>query len=339
MKSKSKPKIWRRILFFIIVILIPYKLTFWSIRLDSKVTIQPWDNFQTFVSHLSSLEKYRIKFYLFKHKWIDLSKIAVWNYYFTWSYSPASFIKIVQAWPQTNYSRYTVLEWRSIYDIDSDLSKKWFIQPWEYISFVTDPTIISKYISRYAFLAQAWNLSSLEWFLYPDTYNVDAEKDYIDQLVYLQLDTFKTKVRDKISNNISAFPYDFYKLITLASVVEKEEKSSSNKPTVAWIFINRLKIWMRLDADITLCYWLHMPYETCTPAVISSKITDKNNPFNTRENAGIPPQTISNPSFDTINATLNYLDSDYVFYLHDSSWNIHYGKTLDEHNQNKRNYM
>ena len=62
-----------------------------------------------------------------------------------------------------------------------------------------------------------------------------------------------------------------------------------------------------------------MPYETCTPSVIASKITDKNNPFNTRENAGMPPQIIANPSFDTINATLNYADTDYIFYLHDSA--------------------
>lgn len=338
MKSKSKPKIWRRII-LIIIILIWYKFLFWSITLDSKITIQPWNNFQTFVSKLSSLEKFRVKFYLFSHKWINLSQIQVWNYYFTWSYSPSSFIQTVQAWPQTNYSRYTILEWRSIYDIDVDLTKKWFIKAGEYISFVTDYSIISKYISRYDFLAQAWDINSLEWFLYPDTYNIDTEKDYIDQLVYLQLNTFKTKVRDKISNNISVFPYDFYKLITLASIVEKEEKSSVNKPTVAWIFINRLRIWMRLDADITLCYWLRMPYETCTPSVISSKITDKNNPFNTREHAGILSQPISNPSFDTIDATLNYSTTDYIFYLHDSSWNIHYGKTLDQHNQNKNNYL
>lgn len=339
MKSKSKPKIWRRIV-LIIIILVGYKFLFWSITLDSKVAIQPWDNFQKFADSLSTSEQLRLKIYVFLNKnKIDLSKIQVWNYYFTWSYMPSAFIQVIQAWPQTNYSRYTVLEWRSIYDIDADLTKKWFIQAWEYISFVTDPTYISKYISRYNFLAQAWNISSLEWFLYPDTYNVDAEKDYIDQLVYLQLQAFNDKVWNKISSQLWSFPYDFYKLITLASVVEKEEKNSNNKSTVAWIFINRLQVWMKLDADITLCYGLHMPYEMCTPSVIVSKIADKNNPFNTRQNAGIPSQAIANPSFDTINATLNYADTDYIFYLHDSSWNIHYGKTLDQHNQNKNNYL
>lgn len=336
MTKKSKPKIWRRIL-LLIIIFFWYKTLFWSITLDSKITIQAWDNFQTFASHLSSLEKFRIKFYLFSHKWIDLSKIDIGNYYFSWSHSPASFIQIIQAWPQTNYSRYTVLEWRSIYDIDADLAKKWFIQAGEYISFATDFEIISKYQSRYSFLSKAWNISSLEWFLYPDTYNVDIEKDYIDQLIYLQLQAFNDKVRSKISDQ--NFPLDFYKFISLASVVEKEERNSSNKSTVAWILLNRIKIWMRIDADITLCYGYKQAYESCTPSFIASKLWDINNPYNTRWNAKFVPQPISNPSFDTINATLNYNNTDYMFYLHDSSWNIHYGKTLDQHNQNKRNYL
>lgn len=337
MKSKSKPKIWRRILLFIIIFLW-YKFLFWSITLDSKIIIQPWNNFQTFASKLSKSEQFRIKLYLFLNKKnIDLSHIDVWNYYFSWSYSPSSFIQIIKDWPQTNYSRYTVLEWRSIYDIDADLTKKWFIQAWEYISFVTDPIYISRYQSRYDFLAKAWSITSLEWFLYPDTYNIDIEKDYIDQLVYLQLDTFNKKVRSKISDQ--NFPLDFYKFISLASVVEKEERNSANKATVAWILLNRIQIWMRIDADITLCYGYKQAYESCTPSFIASKLSDTNNPYNTRWNAKFVPQPISNPSFDTINSTLNYKKTDYMYYLHDNNWNIYYGQTLDQHNQNKRNHL
>lgn len=337
MTKKSKPKIWRRILLLIIII-VWYKLLFWSITLDSKITIQPWNNFQTFASKLSKSQQFRIKLYLFfNRKNIDLSHIDVWNYYFSWSYSPSSFIQIIQDWPKTNYSRYTVLEWRSIYDIDADLSKKWFIQAWEYISLVTDLAIISKYKSRYSFLSKAWNIASLEWFLYPDTYNIDIEKDYVDQLVYLQLDTFNKKVRSNISDQ--NFPLDFYKFISLASVVEKEERNPNNKPTVAWILLNRIQIWMRIDADITLCYGYKEAYESCTPSFIASKLDDTNNPYNTRWNAKFVPQPISNPSFDTINSTLNYKKTDYMYYLHDNKWNIYYGKTLQEHNQNKNNYL
>jgi UPF0755 protein len=69
----------------------------------------------------------------------------------------------------------------------------------------------------------------------------------------------------------------------LASVVEKEERNTKNKPTVAGIFINRLANGMRLDADITLCYGLHEAYETCIPSMIARKVSDKTNIYNTRQ--------------------------------------------------------
>jgi UPF0755 protein len=53
----------------------------------------------------------------------------------------------------------------------------------------------------------------------------------------------------------------------------------------------------------------------------------------------MPPQAISNPAVDSIDAVLNFVDSDYVYYLHDSKGGIHYGSTLAEHNANKRKYL
>jgi UPF0755 protein len=76
---------------------------------------------------------------------------------------------------------------------------------------------------------------------------------------------------------------------------------------------------MRLDADITLCYGLKEPYETCTPSVIVKKISDKSNIYNTRQNYGLPPQPIANPSVESIVAVLNFQKTDYLYYLHDAS--------------------
>jgi UPF0755 protein len=80
----------------------------------------------------------------------------------------------------------------------------------------------------------------LEGFLYPDTYNVDAVNNIVDQLVYLQLQTFKTRVRDAHQAEISSV--NRYQNMILASVVEKEERNNTNKATVAGIFFKRLNI-------------------------------------------------------------------------------------------------
>jgi len=66
---------------------------------------------------------------------------------------------------------------------------------------------------------------------------VDAKKNIIDQLVYLQLEAFNKRVRNKISN-----PANRYNTIILASIVEKEERNDDNRPTVAGIFLKRLNI-------------------------------------------------------------------------------------------------
>lgn len=338
-KQKRKIKLWRLLILIVIVVFV-CKM-FGSVKLDKRVVITKWDNFSEFIQDMPKLKQLGLKLRVkFGNTDLDISKISEWNYYFTWKYSQTEFLNIIAAWPQTNYIRYTVLEWRSIYDIDYDLTKKWYIDEWEYISFVTDSTYISRYQNRYDFMSKVQNLSTMEWFLYPDTYNIDSEWNFVDQLVYLQLENFKTKVWTPYVDKINSFKrLNRYEILSLASIIEKEEKSSANRPTIAGIFINRLDAGMMLGADITLCYWLKQPYEICTPAVIAKSVSDTTNIYNTRQQKWITPQPISNPSADSISAVLNYKNTEYYYYLHDNSWNIHYGKTLQDHNANKSKYL
>ena len=326
---------------FLFVVFVFFKYMFWPVNLEKNITIVKWDWFSKFIQDLPSLKqiwlKFRVKFWSSD---LDIQKILEWNYSFTGKYSQIEFLNKIAEGPKTQYQRYTVLEWRSIYDIDYDLTKKWFINEWEYIDFVTDQTYISRYQERYEFLSKAWSIDTMEWFLYPDTYNLDVEWNFIDQLVYLQLDNFNNKVWKVYSSKVSNFSkLSRYDVIKMASIVEKEEKSAANRPVVAWIFINRLDAKMLIWADITLCYGLQQPYETCTPAMIAKKVSDKSNIYNTRQNPGLTPQPISNPSVWSISAVLNYEKTDYYFYLHDNSGNIHYGKTNEEHNANKQKYL
>lgn len=96
---------------------------------------------------------------------------------------------------------------------------------------------------------------------------------------------------------------------------------------------------MKIDADITLCYGLKTSYTDCTPSIIARNVNDANNKYNTRAVRGLPPTTICNPTRESINAVVNPQSSDYLYYLHDMEGNIHYGKTLEEHNANKAKYL
>lgn len=344
-EKKKKTKFWRWILLIVIILLI-YIFTK-RITLNAKITIDQGQSASKILNQLGTIEKIRVKFYIRNHD-VDFSKLEAGSYTFKGSYTRAGLVKKILEGSEKSYLRLTLLEGRSIYDIDEALARKWYITGGDYIAFVTDPIIVGKYIEKYDFLKARLLISSrspsdmtLEGFLYPDTYQVDKTKNIIDQLVYTQLENFKKKVRNKVSGTLaySWLTLQRYNDIILASVVEKEERNMKNKATVAGIFLKRLEIWMALDADITLCYGLKQSYTTCTPAVIGRKIWDKTNVYNTRAVRWLPPTPISNPTRESINAVLNPQTSDHLYYLHDMDGYIHYGNTLEEHNANKAKYL
>lgn len=332
-KPAKKRKTWTRIVILLVICVLRY---IWGkgFSVDVDVKVLPGNTISTILKPLSSRNQTRLKVYIKTHH-VDFSQLEPGTYEFSGHYTKSQFIQTILAGPSNKYIKITVLEWRSIYDIDASLTKKWVINQWEYIALVTDPTIIAKYQAKYPFLSNInIPLTTLEWFLYPDTYNVDAGNNIVDQLVYLQLGAFKTRVRDAHQTEISSI--NRYQNMILASIVEKEERNNANKATVAGIFFKRLNIWMKLDADITLCYGLHQPYASCTPNVIAKNIDDKNNLYNTRQNRWLTPQPISNPTVESIVAVLHPQASEYLYYLHGSDGTIHYGRTLDEHNANKQ---
>ncbi|MCX6823824.1 MAG: endolytic transglycosylase MltG [candidate division SR1 bacterium] len=341
--KKKKFKLGRRIVLIVLIFCI-YLFTK-NITLDTKITINQGESASKILNQLGPIEKLRVKLYIKTHN-VDFSKLEAGSYTFSGRYTKAGFIEKILNGSEKEYLRLTILEGRSIYDIDEALTKKGYITGGDYIAFVSDPSIITKYGARYSFLNETVlnvsPLKSLEGFLYPDTYNVDKTKNIIDQLVYAQLENFNTKVRSKYENTLaSSSPggHSAYDIMILASILEKEERNNANKPTVAGIFLKRLEIGMALDADITLCYGLKTSYANCTPAVIGQKIGDKTNVYNTRAVRGLPPTPISNPTGESINAVINPQKSDYLYYLHDMKGNIHYGKTLEEHNANKAQYL
>lgn len=341
---QKKKKHWKRFLFMLLIIAIIAIFT-WikfspsDLSFDGqKVSVVKGDTINKFYNTLlDDNQTFWMKFYVKRHP-NELPKIQEWTYIFSGKYTSEEFLSHIAKGPEKEYISYTVLEWRSIYDIDADLTSKWYINEWEYILYVTNPNKISELSTRYDFFDSS--LTSLEWFLYPDTYYLDNRWWLVKQLVSIQLNTFKAKVWEPHSsdfNNIqSKYWLSVYQTITLASIVEKEEKNNSNKSTVAGIFYNRLKNWMLLWADITLCYWFAKPYSECTPNIIAKNVNDSKNKYNTRAVSWLTPTPIWNPAISTIEAVLFPNNTSYLFYLHGSDGEIHYAETNAQHEQNKK---
>ncbi len=227
----------------------------------------------------------------------------------------------------------TILEWRNIYDTDEYLSNKWLIKAWEYINYVTNKEKITKLTEFFPFIE--W-LDTLEWFLYPDTYTVLSENFKINVFVIKQLESFENKVYKTILYNLDNKQIE--ELINLASIVEKEEKNKKEKSTVAGILKKRLDAWWMIGADITVCYPHKLTSEQCKMVV--SKYIHEKSEYNTRTMKWLPKTPIWNPSYDTINATLNHKKTAYWFYLHNTkTWKIYYARTNKDHERNKSLYM
>ena len=341
--KKKKSHGW--IFFVIILILLLWGLYFSSLynswlKFENKtINIEKWDNISKFYHDFWPLQKYMMKLWL-RNNAEKVPLIQEGSYKLDWQYSKDDFLEIIAKWPTREYLHVTVLEWWSKYDIDAKLSEMKLIAPWDFVAKTEDQYYINSLKWEYSFLSIIPEWKSLEGFLYPDTYYLEEWVDVKDQLIKAQLKNFEKKVWSQYSSDfeINGLQVSPYGIITLASIIENEEKNKSNKPIIAGIFVNRLNKWMRLDADVTLCYGLWIVYNKCRENIVKN-LDDASNLYNTRQNYWLTPTPISSPTQETIDALLNYKKTNAIYYLHDNAWLIHYAETLDKHNENKRIYL
>ncbi|OGM26032.1 hypothetical protein A2627_05400 [Candidatus Woesebacteria bacterium RIFCSPHIGHO2_01_FULL_39_28] len=175
----------------------------------------------------------------------------------------------------------------------------------------------------------------MEGYLFPDTYLLpkNSTASLITNMLY---STFERKVDSSITRD----------QIILASILERETRNTEERSIVAGILIKRLKAKWLLQADATVQYAISSANCLVSSAlscnwwpVLTKDDLEINSPFNTYKNLGLPPSPIANPGLSSIKAVVEYTESPYWFYLHDPSGQIHYAKTLSEHNQNIKNYL
>ena len=185
---------------------------------------------------------------------------------------------------------------------------------------VEEKDIITKLTPKYPFLA---GKTSLEGFLMPDTYRISGGTD-ATTIVDKMLANFTKKIYTPFL--ASGKPESaFYDVLTLASIVGEEEKSTSQMPIVAGILKKRLRQGWPIGADVTACYADLVPGGQCQKYVnnfYSLSRDDraaKNNLYDTRAKAGLPPTPIASMTDQTFFATLNATtDNPALYYLHDS---------------------
>jgi len=172
--------------------------------------------------------------------------------------------------------------------------------------------------------------TSLEGYLFPDTY-VITPTTTANQLVRAMVDRFDVKVTDEVVAGFARQGISLHQGLTLASVVEREVSNPADQKLVAGVFLNRLKIGMKLQSDVTVDYGralLGKPFNTAL-----------NSPYNTYVVAALPVGPICNPGLAAMRAVGDPTASGYYYFLAGKDGTTHYAENIDQHNANVQKYL
>jgi len=150
---------------------------------------------------------------------------------------------------------------------------------------------------------------SLEGFLFPATYELVKAAD-AKTLVAKQLEAFKENFEQVDLKAARAKNLSRYDVLIIASMVEREAQLEKERPLIAAVIYNRLKNDMTLGIDATIRY---VENNWDRPLRVSE--LERDTPYNTRLNSGLPPTPIGNPGLSSIKAAANPAKSDFLFYV------------------------
>jgi UPF0755 protein len=178
--------------------------------------------------------------------------------------------------------------------------------------------------------------TDLEGYLFPETYAVSRHTDAAT-LVRLMVNRFEHVFTPELRQAAAARSLSVRQAVTLASIVEKETARPEERPLVAAVYSNRLRLNMPLQCDPTVIY-----------ALLKSGRYDGNlhrddlaldSPYNTYRRPGLPPGPIASPGRASLAAAVHPADSDFLYFVSRNDGSHEFARSLDEHNRNVHKFQ
>lgn len=170
-----------------------------------------------------------------------------------------------------------------------------------------------------------------EGYLFPDTYNFPPDATASSTVAAMRAN-FDDKLAP-LTGDIRASGRSLSDTVILASLVEKEARTTENRKLVAGVLLNRLRLHMPLQVDAVFGYIFGR--DTYSPTLDDLKVSS---PYNTYTHTGLPPGPIDNPGLDSLTAVIYPTVSNYLYYLTDKNGVMHYATTYAEHLANIAKY-
>lgn len=212
----------------------------------------------------------------------------------------------------------------SSYQVAEMLEKRGIFTKESFLAACSDPMLLKEF---------GIEGPDAEGYLFPGSYNIlpgRAERDVVREMIKRQ----RAVLDGPVDGQARAKGVSRRELLTLASMVEKEAVLPQEKPIIAAVFRNRLKIGMRLQSDPTALYGVRAFAGKVSRADIMNPT-----PYNTYLIPGLPPGPIGNPGKDAIDAVLNPAGVPYLYFVARGDGSHQFSSDLPSHNEAVRRFL
>ncbi|MGB2636496.1 MAG: endolytic transglycosylase MltG [Candidatus Acidiferrum sp.] len=223
---------------------------------------------------------------------------------------------------------FTVKEGDTMFDIAHNLDAGKYMKAADFLIAAQDASQIQDF---------APGAKTLEGFLFPATYNLPlhaSPTDLTTMMVHKFREALQRIAPDHLDPATPGTP--LLSIITLASLVEAETPKPDERPLVAGVYTNRLRMGMLLQCDPTVIYALKQVDKYKPPLLI--KDLSYPSPYNTYVHSGLPPGPIGNPGETSIRAAIAPAPTDFLYFVANTQGGHFFASTLAEHNQNVAKY-
>jgi len=251
------------------------------------------------------------------------AKIKAGTYRFTDGMPPREILRKLVA-GEIYAFRFTVPEGYSIYQVAELLDKRGIFRKEAFLARCFDKSLLAELGIR---------TPSAEGYLFPCTYEISPRMDEA-ALIKAMVSKFRSVYEDRYAKRAEKKGLSRHMLLTLASMIEKEAIDPRERPLIASVFFNRLKLDMPLQSDPTSVYGLR-----AFAGKISRQDILRKTPYNTYLITGLPPGPIGNPGEGALEAVLSPAKTGFLYFVARNDGTHHFSETLEEHNRAVQLYL
>jgi UPF0755 protein len=174
---------------------------------------------------------------------------------------------------------------------------------------------------------------NLEGYLFPSTYLIPIDAGP-QRVAKIMVDQFRKELPADAAARAKALRLTIPEVVTIASLVEREAKIDADRPLIASVIYNRLRLGMPLEIDASIEYTFPEHHD-----VITKRDLEIDSPYNTYRHTKLPPTPIANPGKASLDAAFRPATSEYLYYVAKPDGHSAFAKTLQEHNANVARYL